>query len=205
MRRISKINDYLCRKQSLVILFPVAFVIGAVTGIFISKVTEVKAWIECYFSLLLNVSLNLPHLFVYVLAKRLKHLLLLCVLCFVPFGPVLYHLYIACGCMAIGVVFACVCSLNGMSGVIIAFVNVFPHLIFYGIFLFVGFELYYYCWNKVRGGDLSGQLRRRFYVVISGIKIHLIWVLALVAIMGVVTECYVNPFLLKFFVNILLK
>lgn len=205
MKKISKINDYLRRKQSMVLLFPAGFIVGIILGIFVAKVSVINEFAECWFLLLADVTIHPLYYLCYVFRKRVEQLLFLLVLAFLPFGPALYYFFLLVSCMLLGIVFACFCSVKGLCGFLIAMANCFPQDLFYGIALFYGFDFFYGCWSKIQKNDLGSQKHRDLSVVICGVRMNLFSVLVLVAIIGFISECYVNPFLLKFLVNIILK
>ena len=205
MKKIRKINEYISRKQGIVFLFPAGFIVGVIIGIIVSKISALKSWVECCCTFLKDVSVVPTCFFVYAMWKRMKQLVLLFLFCFLKVGPFLYCTYIICGCVSLGVIFACFCSVNGIVGVLIAFLSFMPHYLFYCFFLYWGFDLFNFFWSGMNGTDLHSQSHKGLYLRIGGVKVHLAVALTVVAIMGVVSECYVNPFLLKFFINIFMN
>lgn len=204
MKKIRRINEYISRKQGIVILFPAAFIVGVIIGIIVSKISALKSWVESCCTFLKDVSVVPSYFLLYVMWKRMKQFVFIFLLCFLKAGPFLYCIYMVCGCISFGVIFSCFCSINGIAGVLIAFLSFMPHYIFYCFFLYWGYDLFNFIWSGMNGTDLHSQSHKGLYLVISGVKVHLGVVLVVVAIMGVVTECYVNPFLLKFFANFLM-
>ncbi len=194
---MNKLNDFLCRKQGVVLLFPAGFVCGIILGVFAGKIEAVKEIVTFSISLLSDVSLYYPLLLCYVATERFKNFMFLVVCSFLPVGPHLFSLGILFFGGVIGIVFACYACCKGFSGIFFCLMSGFPHFIFYALFCYFGYELFLSVWLRLQKSDLRGQFVRGGYVCIMGLKMNRIAFLIVVAIMGILSECYVNPFILK--------
>lgn len=205
MKKIRGINDGLSRKQNIIILFPAGFIIGVILGFTLFDTEQISNWIECLLTFVIDVSIIPSSFFCYVLWKRLKQFGMLVLFCFMPYGPLMYYSYLLFCLIIYGIVFSCFCNFYGLGGFFVGLASLMPHFILYGIVLYCGYELFICFWSSLHGSDSRSQFKPRLHVCIKGVYIPLIMLVLVVAIIGLVTECYVNPLLVKFFVNIFLK
>lgn len=199
-----KINDILCRKQNIFILFPVGFIMGIICGCFFSKQENVKKIVEQTIALIKDISVYYPLYLCYVLFCRVKWLVAVLTGCFLPIGPYMYCGVIFFLGIAYGFVIVCFAGSAGFTGIAFCIISLFPHGICYAIILYYGYDLFCLGWFYLSKTDRPGQYFGDKRMIERTVLGKGLLVLTVVAIIGVVTECYVNPFFLKNFVKLFL-
>ncbi len=203
MKRNRNINELLSRKQNVFILFPAGFICGVIFGALILKEEQLKAVPEFLVKCLKEITVYYPLLFLYVIYERLKNFIFLFFCSFLPLGPYLYVCIIALLGMSVGVMIYGFAVCAGFSGIAFVLVSFFPHGIFYLFMFYYGYDYFLLSWMRRQGADLHSQLVKGEPLMVYGVKIQKLYIPIAVAIMGVLTECYVNPFFVKMFVNFL--
>ena len=203
MKRNRSINELLSRKQNVFILFPAGFICGVILGALILKEEQLKTVTDFLVKCIKEITVYYPLLFLYIAYERLKNILFLFMCSCLPFGPYLYACIIALLGMGLGVMMYGFAVCAGFSGIAFVLVSFFPHGIFYCIMFYYGYGYFLLIWMRRQGGDLHSQLVRGESISVYGVKIQKIYIPIVVAIIGVLTECYVNPFFVKMFVNFL--
>lgn len=203
MRRFQRINDILGRGQNLMILFPVGFVLGLVFGILFGKTEQIKEIVAFSIKLLQEVTIYYPLLVLYVLWERCKNLIFLILCSCMPIGPQIYAAIILVLGSILGFECFAFAACEGFSGLTLFLLSFVPQGICYGAVLFYGSDFFLSIWSRIQKSDSRGQESKGEYVSVAGYRIRKTVLLIVVAIMGLVTECYVNPFLLKMCVKFL--
>lgn len=197
------INDFFCRKHNIFFVFPAGFFFGLFLGMVFGKKEIIGKMIVEMIKIMQDTTLYYPVFFFYVIKERFKHLFFILVCMMVPFGPYAFYGWFTCIFISFGFVLSAFFCNYGFVGVIVVMVSFFPHALFYGLALFWGYDYLHEIWNKKSVGDHIGQFKTKRHINIKNIKINKIYAIFLVAIIGIISECYVNPFIIKLFLNFL--
>ncbi len=203
MKRNRNINELLSRKQNVIILFPAGFICGVILGAIFIKAEQLNAVTDFIVKCLKEITVYYSLLFLYVAYERIKNIFLLFVCSCLPFGPYLYACILAFLGIQIGVMIYGFASCAGFSGIAFVLVSFFPHGILYLLVLYYGYDIFLAVWMRKQNADSHSQLLKAEPVVVGGVRIQKFFIPIVVAIIGVLTECYVNPFFVKMFANFL--
>lgn len=185
----------------LMLLFFSAFIVGMILS-FVSRgeTADGKQWLNTSLLYLRYGEINYIDVLFYILKKRLSVILLLLLICMTGKGRVILPLGGAIAGAFGGFYITEFICLKGILGSALFLVTIFPHYICYAYG--------YYSLVKILSNNKNKSIDINRHGQYGGLpagknNVHLIkkYLPIAVVIMGIVLECYVNPFFVKIFLK----
>lgn len=129
-------------------------------------------------------------LFVYIIETRIPVLLVLAILGMTHYWLIIHMLFVAWNGAAIGFLFVSGISNLGLKAIPLVLVSLLPQYIFYVALYILLFELQRQLQNRNDYASGERNMGKMMMLLLGGIIIFLL-------LIGILTETYVNPFILK--------
>ena len=203
--RYKKTNYFLSEKNIFYIFIFLGFLFGMVLS-FVYKGKngiEDEVWLDNLLLSLQYGDIYYNSMFFYVLKKRFHVLFIILILYISKIGK--YTLLV--GPVCIGGIFGFFITqfiqCKGILGCILFVTMMFPHAFFYCYSYYIIFNKIFYLLFKKNIIDCNGQSEKQKYIK-NTLNLTEYILPVIVVIIGMLLECYVNPFLMKIFLKIFL-
>lgn len=200
--KIKNLERYFQPNSIIYILLLFGFVIGMILA-FAMKTPEDDGRLFWLDNILMNLKyseIQYGDLLFYVLKKRLSLLILIAILCISGKGKYFLAGGLVLAGGFVGFFITEFIMVKGILGSVLFVVSIFPHYLFYG---YAYYRLFLFL-NRSKGAktdvnQMSQKIKNMEHKEISFVKIIVPYA---VVIIGILLECYVNPFFLKIFLKI---
>lgn len=181
-----------------VLLFLIAFFAGIAASCILLPLQKSEIFHEESLRRISNIDAASMDVLWFIGKKRFKALFLIGLLTMAGLGPIVFYGIFCIWGFACGMMLTALCGSLGLIGVLVFILMGFPQILFYlaGWFLYFFFQKSLEEQRMERGKYFYGKGKRGTYA-------FLLAAMFIVVIMGILIESYVNPYILKNFLNIL--